>query len=127
MSYKLIFFCLLCNLSGPFAQSQDTTKFKSANFDSIISNYATKGFSGSILLALNGKTIINKGIGKTCSGSDKTIDPDNSVFEIGSTSKQFTTTAILLLEEKGKLSITDNLEKYFRDIPTDKKRSRSPN
>lgn len=40
-----------------------------------------------------------------------------SVFRIGSTSKQFTAMCIVLLEEEGKLSVDDNLKKYFPKMP----------
>jgi D-alanyl-D-alanine carboxypeptidase len=39
------------------------------------------------------------------------------VFELGSVTKQFTSTAILMLAERGKLSLTDDIRKYFPDYP----------
>jgi CubicO group peptidase (beta-lactamase class C family) len=40
-----------------------------------------------------------------------------SVFRIGSTSKQFTSASIVLLAEKDKLSLDDNLKSLFPDFP----------
>lgn len=40
-----------------------------------------------------------------------------SVFRIGSTSKQFTAMCIVLLEEEGKISLDDNLREYFPEMP----------
>jgi len=40
-----------------------------------------------------------------------------TVFEIGSISKQFTATCILLLQQDGKLSVEDKIGKYLKDIP----------
>src|SRR6202012_650631 len=40
-----------------------------------------------------------------------------SVFDIGSTSKQFTATSILLLEKEGKLSVEDDVHKYIPELP----------
>lgn len=40
-----------------------------------------------------------------------------SVFRIGSVSKQFTAMCILLLEEQGKLSLDDDIRKYVPEIP----------
>ena len=40
-----------------------------------------------------------------------------TVFEIGSVSKQFATAAILLLAEDGKLSVDDRLTKFFTNSP----------
>lgn len=41
----------------------------------------------------------------------------NTVFDIGSTSKQFTAACILLLAEDGKLAITDDVRKYLPELP----------
>ena len=41
----------------------------------------------------------------------------HSIFRIGSTSKQFTAMCIVLLEEEGRLSLDDNLKKYFPKMP----------
>jgi len=40
-----------------------------------------------------------------------------TVFDIGSNAKQFTATAILLLEEEGKLSIDDEVRQYIPELP----------
>jgi CubicO group peptidase (beta-lactamase class C family) len=46
------------------------------------------------------------------------VGPD-TVFEIGSISKQFAAASILLLAREGKLSIDDNISKYLANIPPD--------
>ena len=45
------------------------------------------------------------------------IEPD-TVFRLASITKQFTSTAIMMLEEAGKLSVDDPLAKFFPDYPT---------
>ncbi len=40
-----------------------------------------------------------------------------SVFDIGSTSKQFTAASILLLQQQGKLSLDDDIRKWVPEIP----------
>src|SRR6266403_2526199 len=40
-----------------------------------------------------------------------------SVFDIGSTSKQFTAASILLLQKQSKLSINDDVRKYIPELP----------
>ena len=40
-----------------------------------------------------------------------------TIFQSGSTGKQFTATAVMLLVEEGKLSLEDKLTKYFTDAP----------
>ncbi len=45
-----------------------------------------------------------------------TIDT-GTLFEVASVSKQFTATAVLLLEQQGRLSLTDPVAKYVRGLP----------
>lgn len=41
----------------------------------------------------------------------------HTVFDIGSTSKQFTAACVLLLEEERKLALTDDVRKYIPELP----------
>ncbi len=41
-----------------------------------------------------------------------------TIFEAGSVSKQFTAAAVLLLEQRGMLSLDDTLQRWFPEIPT---------
>lgn len=41
----------------------------------------------------------------------------NSIFELGSVSKQFTAVAILQLYEKGLLNLTDSIQKFYPEFP----------
>ena len=50
------------------------------------------------------------------SGSQTPIQ-QSSVFNIGSVSKQFTSTAVLLLQERGKLALDDLVSKYIPNLP----------
>jgi CubicO group peptidase (beta-lactamase class C family) len=45
------------------------------------------------------------------------IDPQRTVFGIGSVSKQFTAASILLLVQDGKLKLDDDIRKYLPEIP----------
>ena len=40
-----------------------------------------------------------------------------TVFDVGSISKEFTATAILLLAQEGKLSLNDDVRRYFPEMP----------
>ncbi|MEO5869074.1 MAG: serine hydrolase domain-containing protein [Gemmatimonadaceae bacterium] len=44
--------------------------------------------------------------------------PDRAVYEIGSVTKQFTASSILLLQERGQLSLDDPITKYLPSYPT---------
>jgi CubicO group peptidase (beta-lactamase class C family) len=75
-----------------------------------------EGFSGSILVARDGKPIVNKGYGMANIELNVPNTPD-TVFRIGSVTKQFTAMAIMMLAERGKLNVNDPACKYLTDCP----------
>ena len=73
------------------------------------------GFSGTVLVELDGKKVISKGYGfRNLELKEK--NTTNTVFDIGSLTKQFTASAILKLEMQGKLKTTDTITKYFQNV-----------
>lgn len=72
--------------------------------------------SGSVLVTQNGKTLLNRGYGSR-NISDHLPNDTNTVFQVGSVTKQFTATVILKLEEMKKLKVTDKISKYFPGYP----------
>ncbi|MFV5684552.1 serine hydrolase [Flavobacterium sp. GB2R13] len=73
-------------------------------------------FSGTVLVTKNGSVLLKKAYGL----ADYEWNIKNTVdtkFQLASVTKQFTATAILLLVEKGKLSLNDHLSKFFPDYP----------
>jgi CubicO group peptidase (beta-lactamase class C family) len=77
------------------------------------------GFSGSVLVGMNGKVILNGGYGLADRSRRVAVRPD-TVFDIGSVTKQFTAAAILKLEMLGKLQTGDLIGKYLEGVPPDK-------
>jgi len=73
-------------------------------------------FSGSILIAKNEQILVNKGYGFANYEFDIKNTPVTK-FRIGSLTKGFTAVAILQLEEKGLLTLDDNLQKFIPDYP----------
>ncbi len=77
-------------------------------------------FSGAVLVAQNGEILLKRGYGRVNeSDGSISITPD-TVFDIGSISKQFTAAAILRLEQDGLLNVLDRISEYFNDVPPDK-------
>ncbi|RYE50995.1 MAG: class A beta-lactamase-related serine hydrolase, partial [Sphingobacteriales bacterium] len=70
----------------------------------------------SLAVIKNGKTLINKGYG-LANAEFKVPVTSETVIRVGSLSKQFFTTAILKLQEEGKLGIEDPVHKFFPDAP----------
>ena len=98
-------------------------KIKSTPLYSKIDSYLTagseNGFSGAITVVKNGRVIINKGYGEA-NKNTKVLNNPNTIFDIGSNTKQFTATAILKLVEQKKIKLTDSLNKFFKNLPIDK-------
>lgn len=108
MKRLIIFLLLPCSVLA-----QDLT----ARIDSVVSAYAKmERFNGSVLVAQKNKIIFEKGYGYK-DASRRETNTVNTIFQIGSVTKQFTSTVILKLQEQGKLSIKDKLTKYFPDYP----------
>src|SRR5476651_1007307 len=74
------------------------------------------GFIGNVLVAKDNTIIYQKSFGQRNLDSALLLD-NHSVFELASTSKQFTAMGILLLEQKGKLKLNDTLRKFFPELP----------
>ena len=77
------------------------------------------GFSGTVLVMKDGEIVLHKGYGMADRRREIPCRPD-TIFDIGSITKQFTAAAILKLEMAGKLSTNDTLGQHFPDIPSDK-------
>lgn len=78
------------------------------------------GPGGVFMVAKNGKPIYQKSFGKANIELDVNLTNDY-VFQIGSMTKQFTAIAVLMLEEQGKLIISDTISKYIPDYPNGNK------
>ncbi len=120
MNYKLrfsiliIFFQTCIHISSNlFSQTLEST------VDSLIRNELkdANGPGYVFLIAKNGKSIYQRGFGKANLELNIDLRPEH-VFQIGSMTKQFTAVAILMLEEKGLLSVNDRLSKYIPTYPS---------
>jgi len=70
---------------------------------------------GSVLIAKDGKIIYEKGFGIEDITTKKAID-NNTLFNVGSITKTFVAFGILQLAKENKLSIDDDIYKYFPDF-----------
>src|SRR5215475_1843203 len=102
-----------CVAAGPGRPDDKTA----AAVDEIFSDVAKPGSTGCALAVFkDGKISYAKGYGLANIEENVAIAPQ-TVFDIGSTSKQFTASSILLLEKQGKLSVNDDVHKYLPELP----------
>jgi len=73
-------------------------------------------FSGTVLLARDGRPAVSRGYGMANFELNVANTPKTK-FRIGSLTKQFTAMSILILQERGRLSVTDSICKYMPQCP----------
>jgi CubicO group peptidase (beta-lactamase class C family) len=90
-----------------FAQSAEQ------KIDELLTAYASNNkLNGDVLVAQKGKVVYQKGFGYR-NAEEKIPNDPNSIFQIGSITKQITAAVIMQLQQEGKLSVNDKLSKYF--------------
>jgi CubicO group peptidase (beta-lactamase class C family) len=85
--------------------------------EQIVESYVSASqFMGSVLVARGNDIVLDKGYGFADLEWDVPNSPTTK-FRLGSVTKQFTAASILLLEERGKLSVNELVKKYIPDTP----------
>ncbi|OFI35381.1 serine hydrolase [Alteromonas lipolytica] len=90
-----------------------------ANFVELDNQLRQQDFAGVIWIAKGDSIVHNESFGLANRKKNITFS-DNTVFDIGSITKQFVASAVLLLAEQNKLSVNDPLTLFFADVPADK-------
>ncbi len=86
------------------------------SFDTIFDSvFKASEPGGAVLIAKDGKIIYEKGFGVEDINTKKAIN-SNTLFNVGSISKTFVAFGILQLAKENKLSLDDNIYKYFPDF-----------
>src|SRR5690348_9528710 len=94
------------------AAAQDVSRL-----EQVVQPYVQRSaFMGAVLVARGGDVILSKGYGSANLEWNIPNTPTTK-FRLGSITKQFTAASILLLEERGKLTIDDPVKKYLTDAP----------
>lgn len=80
---------------------------------------AGRGFSGAVLAIDDDEVVVERAFG-LADGESGTRMTTDTVFDVGSITKQFTAAAVMLLEQQGRLDVGDTLSQYFDAAPADK-------
>jgi len=113
MKRTLSFITLLLLTTGCYAQTLNDTI---ASLNKAMDIYLSKKPGAQLSIQKNGNVFFSKAYGMADMEHDVPLSM-NSKMEAGSVSKQFTAAAILLLEQQGKLSLSDPLKKYIPEMP----------
>ena len=107
-----VFSLIAVTLAATPAAAQDVSRM-----DTVVRADADRGeFMGAVLVAKDGKVVLDRGYGSANLEWQIPNDGDTR-FRLGSLTKQFTATAILLLQERGKLTLDDPVKKWIADAP----------
>lgn len=98
----------------------DPITFSKANVDSIFRQLEHKGFAGLAYFHIDGKILYNKGFG-LASKARNVPNTTETIFGIGSRPIDFTKAAIHLLEQRGQIRQDNTIDKYFDNVPSDKR------
>lgn len=114
---------LLLLLAAPAAAAPPSDDEARARLAAFMDRAAAEGFRGAVAVVRGDDTLLEAGYGEINPGDpddDRPITPA-TVSTVGSITKQLTGTAILKLEEAGKLSVDDPITKYLDGVPEDKR------
>jgi len=77
-----------------------------------------------VVIVKDGRVLTQRGFGYADIAAHQRVDPENTLFRVGSTSKLFTWTAVMQLVERGKIDLDLDVNRYldfkippFRDKP----------
>ncbi len=110
--FSILLFLLTGTLSFVSAQKPEKV------FGQLIESQYKPGEPGAtVLVAKGGEVIYRSAFGMANLELNVPMKPE-MVFEIGSMTKQFTAVSILMLMERGKLSLSDEITRFIPDYPT---------
>ena len=115
IAFLACIFLIQIGCKGQDSKNNEVTQ----KLESFLTKIEEQGFHGSVLVAMDGKKLLSQGYG-FANDQQQVENHYNTVFDIGSITKQFTAAAILKLEMQGKLSVNDKINKYLNGIPEDK-------
>jgi len=116
----LLLLILSFSLMNFSCSTSDDEEVRIDDLSSLDKELMARGFSGVVLIAQNDDILFNKAYGSKNSKENE-LNDTNTIFDICSITKQFTAAGILKLEMQNKVSVDDNLSKYFDAVPNDKK------
>lgn len=105
-------------LAGPREDRDFTSGPHGKAVARVVQHAGSMGFSGAVLAARDGKVVAAVAVGCADLAGERPITPA-TLFEIASTTKQFTACAVMVLVEEGKIDLDASIAKYLPGIPED--------
>src|SRR5690348_14564193 len=87
-----------------------------AQIDALMSRYTGDVPGASLLVVKDGKPVVERGYGYANLEQHIKAGPETD-YRLASVTKQFTAASVLLLEQDGKLELSDPIRKYLPELP----------
>ncbi|WP_066505512.1 serine hydrolase domain-containing protein [Abyssisolibacter fermentans] len=126
-SWCMLLIFMISFICTPVFAMDSKEEKEAANFKQMVDNYMIKAMEechvpGATLVAVkDGKILLKKGYGYADLENKVPVDPDKTLFRIGSVSKLFTATAAMQLVEQGKIDLDTDINKYLKDVKIESK------
>jgi CubicO group peptidase (beta-lactamase class C family) len=106
-----------CGPASPPPPPSSAVKETTAKIDKLFAEWDKPTSPGAALAVIrDGAIVYKKGYGMAKLEDGIAMTPDK-IFDIGSVSKQFTATCIVMLVRDGKISLDDDVRKYIPELP----------
>jgi len=120
-----VWLCIACAPAAP--ASSQTTKASPAVIDSaalaafidpiVTAQLEKEHIPGAVFAFVqNGRILYQRGYGFANVERGQPVDPERTIWRIGSISKVFTATAVVQLADMGRFRLTDDVNRYLADI-----------
>jgi CubicO group peptidase (beta-lactamase class C family) len=115
--FSILLGILVISNAGVHGQSDNTQQVFQREDEYFASQVETNSFRGGVLVGIDGKIVFEKTYGFAVEewNLGNTL---STKFRIASLTKQFTAACILLLQERGRLSVHEPISRYLTDLPT---------
>ncbi len=118
VTLALISLAVLVRAAGAAPAPPAADEALAAKIDAVMSAvYKPDQPGAAVIVRRNGQTLFRKGYGLANLELGVPVAPD-MVFRLGSITKQFTSVAVLLLAQEGKIGLQDEITKFLPDYPT---------
>ncbi|MCX7056309.1 MAG: serine hydrolase, partial [Proteobacteria bacterium] len=113
---NLALLLIFTHATSTLAADPTNLSISARRIDAVFKDFSRETPGCALGLYRRGKVIYAKGYGMADLGLGVPITPA-TVFDIGSTSKQFAAAALLLLVQDGKVSLSDDVHRYIPELP----------
>ena len=108
---------MICFFGFLVIQAQETAESIQRELTALLEKESKNDFSGTVLVIRHGDALLSESFGYS-DRNKKVLNQANTIYDIGSLTKQFTAAAILRLEMAGKLSVSDEVSMYLKEFRT---------